>query len=283
MHRRGQVCRSDVDSKSEFCDEGCANACSYTLGLHFDTVAARIMVTLSEAFNLVAVSEGKIIIKNPGVIGLCYIFAGTFFPTSVAAVDVLYEKESLPADASFTWEEFLTFAAKLGWQVKEERKRKREAILATVSMSGNMETNEGSVGMSEALSWVGHNLAKEPVGLKELEYIGSAPLLYGVARASEWMFEGRLIECRSSGMPNSMGTGVPEFLPKRRRIESVEVLAGDRTGPVMLSLLDESASVFMDFCCDEIVRMACVYSFVVKEYVWKKWFVMIGMKNVSLR
>ena len=51
---------------------------------------------------------------------------------SLAALEELYEKETLPEDSSFTWKEFTTFATKLGWQLEEEEKKKAEAALLLV-------------------------------------------------------------------------------------------------------------------------------------------------------
>ena len=90
------------------------------------------MVTLSEAFSLAAGTEEEAILKNSGITGLHILFAGTFFPMSVADLEELYEKETLPADTSFTWEEFTTFATQLGWQLEEETKKKADATLLLV-------------------------------------------------------------------------------------------------------------------------------------------------------
>ena len=60
---------------------------------------------------------------------------------------------------------------------------------------------DNSVGMSEPLSDGGPDIAKDKTGMKELQYIGSALLLYEVVPGSRWIFEGRLIE-HESGMQN---------------------------------------------------------------------------------
>ena len=49
-------------------------------------------MTLSEAFRLAAGTEEEAILKNPGTAGLDILFAGTFFPMSVADLEELYEK-----------------------------------------------------------------------------------------------------------------------------------------------------------------------------------------------
>ena len=102
------------------------------------------------------------------------------------------------------------------------------------------------VGMSMVLSGRGHDVALENTKLEDLECIGSERLLYEAAIGTKWIFEGYVIEYNAGGGNSISSTDMsppPSQSPLKRsrgdgatEKKAVHVLAGDNSGPVMITL-----------------------------------------------